>query len=274
MSHKKAPLYTKILIDIDEYYKLLEVQHRVNKQEEQINARLEKDVTNSAPPKIVPTSIDESNSEQVPEQSGSGSVPNSSLPFSEDIVKHISNLVTQQLANQFQLQPKVPTYQEGSGANDLFPELPEPIIDNNTHENAPTSLSIVHKSVPHDEFDNSKLISLVPKRLKTRAAELLEKLAKFSNDITWTSNGVIFIDQNSLPDSNIYEIFPQLFRTPSAPDKIMYLNQIATKIASLGFGHLLSKSLTYGLIRKRNIANENEIMTEIKTAKNWWYLGP
>lgn len=267
MSHKKAPLYTKILIDIDEYYKLLELQERVNKQEEQINARLEKD--NQSSTTSFSNNAPEQTIDNAAEQSGSGL---QNFPLSEDIVKHISNLVTEQLSSKFQLKPI--QFQEGAGASDLFPELPEPIINYNVNESAPNSLSMVHKSIPHDEFDNAKLINLIPKKLKERATKLLEELVNHSSDITWTSDGVIYLNQNSLPDSNIYEIFPKLFNTTSNPEKIMYLQEVATKIASLGLGHYISKKLTYGLIRKRKITNESEIMSKIKTAKNWWYLGP
>ena len=45
MSNRKNLLHTKILIDLEEYIKLLHIQERVKKQQDLINARLQKDVS-------------------------------------------------------------------------------------------------------------------------------------------------------------------------------------------------------------------------------------
>ena len=52
MSNKRNLLSTKILIDLEEYLKLLNIQERVNKQEELINARLQKETASNQHSKL------------------------------------------------------------------------------------------------------------------------------------------------------------------------------------------------------------------------------
>ena len=271
MSNRKNLMYTKILIDLEEYIKLLHIQERVNKQEEVINARLQKE--KQPTPETISAKDAESDEPLINidnSQTGSGS-----NLINDDLIKHITSLVTQQIQSQFHLVPQQSNNQEGAGANDLIREIPEelPKPEEFKPENTPVS-TVIQKSQLNDNFDNERLINSVPLLFRARAEKLLKDLLPFSSDISFTSSGTIFINQNSLPSSNIYQIFPYLFKPVKSPDNYPNLLEIATKIASLGLGHLINRRLTLGLIRKKAVPDQDKLHLQIKTSKHWWYLGP
>lgn len=272
MSNRKNLLYTKILIDLEEYIKLLHIQERVNKQEDLINARLQKDV--SGPSTSKETTLQSETSTEKNDNINNSQSGYGSNSINDELIKHITSLVTQQIQSQFQLTPQITNTQEGAGANDLISELPEPIIEKElTPELHPPSV-VIHKSQLNDDFDNDRLITSVPKMFQERAKILVKELLPHSSDLTWDSSGTIFLDQESLPSSNIFKIFPYLFKRVQIPQNYPNLLELATKIASLGFGHLINKRLTLGLVRKKTIEDQEKIYQQIKTAKHWWYLGP
>jgi len=274
MSMRKVSSFsTKILIDIDEYQKLISLRDHLNKQEDKINARLEKEaIPNSAESsktlqeKYVP--------EQSVEQSGSGSTSHHS-PISDNLIKSVTELVTKQLQSQFQLIPLQHNSQEGSGANDLISQFPEPIDDNvdKPVDVIPTT-STVHKSDLSGHFEDENLMKLVPNKFKEKAKSLLIQLQKHPSDITWTSNGTIFLGQNSLPNSNIFYLFPKLFKPVTDPEKTIYLSAIATTIATLGLGKYINQKLISGLTRRAPLSNSEQLKTKIQSTKHWYYLGP
>lgn len=266
---KKHAMYTKILIDLEEYIKLLHIQERVNKQEDLINARLQKDISTASTSKTDSEPQTENTQNVENSQSGYGA-----SAVNDELIKHITNLVTQQIQSQFQLLPTTTNTQEGAGSNDLIKQFPEQIIEpESTAELKPPSI-VIHKSQQNDNFDNERLINLVPAMFRERAKKLIKELMPFSSDLTWNSSGTIFLDQNSLPSSNIFQIFPYLFKRVQNPQNHADLLELATKIASLGLGHLINKRLTLGLNRKKTIDDQDKLHLQIKTSKHWWYLGP
>jgi hypothetical protein len=278
MSNKRNLLSTKILIDLEEYLKLLNIQERVNRQEELINARLQKETESNQHSKLTETENSvPANSEITVDNNQSGSGSNA---INQDLVKQITSLVTQQIISQYQLIPclsnsNVVNNQEGAGSQDLITEFPAEIPPKDLFglENEPVT-SVIHKSQMNDEFDNERLINSVPDMFKNRAKTLLNSLLQFSNDLTFKADGTIFIDQTSLPLSNIFKIFPFLFKPVKSAESVPFLLQVATKIASLGLGHLIRKKLTQGLIRKKVILDQDKLYMQIKSSKHWWYLGP
>ncbi|MDP2788491.1 MAG: hypothetical protein Q8O46_00355, partial [bacterium] len=264
------------LLDLETYVRLLTLKERIDKQQDRITKRLEKEVTIEEPPSVststAPTASSShsaaENIESAKIQEGKGIA---SSPFSDDVLKHLSELVTKQIVSQFNLLPRSAVGQSGSGQDDLLPEFPEQVAQEQAVEIVP---SIVKKSQLSDSFDDEKLLGLVAKGSETKAKLLLKQLQKHPNDISWTSNGVIFMDQNSLPDSNIYDIFPKLFKKMSHPERIFYLFDVVTKISTLGYAHLINKSLTAGLRRQFPIQNQDGILKNMSSSKHWFYLGP
>ena len=55
-------------------------------------------------------------------------------------------------------------------------------------------------------------MKLVPPRYRRQAITLLQQFNIRGDELTWNSDGVIFVNQTSLPQSDIYILFPYLFK--------------------------------------------------------------
>jgi len=121
----------------------------------------------------------------------------------------------------------------------------------------------------NDLFDENQLLRFVPKRFKEKAKIILSVFEERPNEITWDSSGVIYIDQTSLPNSNIFTLFPYLFR-----------QKIPKEVLSNGFQDFLQKVVDMNLKQFLN-CNLTSILgpTSVKSEKvhtnqpsKWWYL--
>jgi len=264
-----APTF-KILIDFDEYLKLMTLKDIVKKQEEELKKHYE---TKSVAPASSKLIQNESLSKIKDENKvGAGAIDN----FSEQkspLIKEITAEVTKTLENYYNLKPiSAAVKQEGSGAEDLIPQDPIPISNDNPIFPPVEHVEII-KSRLNDDFDVKKLLDAVPAEHLEKAETLLKKLDDFPNELTWDSSGTIYIDQHSLPESNIYDLFPLLFKKVAYVHKVLNLREVASKISSLGLGYLINSRLTSGLSRKRTLANHNEMFEKTKLRTNWWFLG-
>ena len=112
--------------------------------------------------------------------------------------------------------------------------------------------------------DEEKLVKLVPPKHRRQAATLLRQFDARGNELTWNSDGIIFIDQTSIPNSNIYVLFPYLFKHKH-PKPLPGFDDFINKIKAMGLEHLiLQKSLK--TTEKVSFSNQ-------KSEPNWWYLG-
>ena len=110
----------------------------------------------------------------------------------------------------------------------------------------------------------------MPRRFKNNAIELLNYFDKNGEKITFNSAGTIFIDQVSLPNSNIFEIFPILFRKNSSRKKVPGLYDFIERLEQLGLAHLIS------IGKKKTPESKKEQFEEkglSKESSNYWYLG-
>ena len=120
----------------------------------------------------------------------------------------------------------------------------------------------------NDSFDENQLLKFVPKRFKEKAKILLHVFDERPNEITWDHAGVIYIDQNSIPNSNIFTIFPYLFRRKVSKDiYTLGFEDFLKKIVDMNLGHLLNCNISS--IHKTNSVKVES--TETKTSK-WWKL--
>lgn len=202
-----------------------------------------------------------------------------------DLINQVSNKV---IAEVLKLYSKEQSDQTGLGANDLLlqkPPSPVPDISASIEDNQDSQLHSVTKEPPASKFviqksnfssaiEDQTLINLLPIRFQNRGETLIRALDNFKDTISWDKNGVVFIDHTSLTQSNIYEIFPKLFKFTKNYEKVFGLPEVITTIATLGFGYLINKHYLKGLSRHQRILNHDSIYKEIKSKKNWWYLGP
>lgn len=113
-----------------------------------------------------------------------------------------------------------------------------------------------------DSFDCQKVLKKVPKTSESKARILLEKIGQRPNDITFDSKGVLYINQESIPDSNVFVIFPYLFKQ-RVKKKIPGLMDFVQKITEMNLGHLITLKNKQPIIIKRPSST---------SAGNWWYL--
>jgi hypothetical protein len=118
----------------------------------------------------------------------------------------------------------------------------------------------------NDCFDEEKLLKLVPQEYRSKAEELLNEFDSRGNELTWNPLGVIFIDQVSIPNSNIYEILPLLYKKKITSKNVIGLQEFISKVNLMGYGNL----------KPSTKMNKNSVTTSTTTLgyENWWYLGP
>jgi len=157
----------------------------------------------------------------------------------------------------------------GDGSFDLIPPVPTAI---ELHVEQPPEFSITNqKSTQFDKFDAERLINNTPQRFHRRAQMLLEKIKQDPLSIDFNAKGELFIDSVSIPDANIFEIFPQLFDRKKKK-LIPGLFELAAKISFLNYGYLISPGITKGLKRPKNYEMHKDTTTSLKELKKWWYM--
>jgi len=139
--------------------------------------------------------------------------------------------------------------------------------------NNPVEEVIVKRSGQSDNTLDKFLLKNVPTQYLQHAKKLLNELHKNVHAISWDQTGIICIDKIILPNSNIKILFPKLLKKVLNSYKVKYLNEVSSKIATLGLGSLINQNLTYGLIRTKSISNHLELLAKISAQNKWWYIG-
>ena len=73
------------------------------------------------------------------------------------------------------------------------------------------------------------------------------------NELTWSSTGIIYVDETSIPNSNIFELFPYLFRA-KRPKGLIGFEDFCDKIVEMG---LVRLCCTYVLTDHRSLILDN-----------------
>ena len=113
----------------------------------------------------------------------------------------------------------------------------------------------------NDNFDTKELLSCVPKLYKQKAFRLLELFERQPNDVSFDSKGTVYINSESLPNSNIYKILPALFKNKGK--SVNGLKEVVQKLDQMNLTHLIN--------RRPTIKVKTPSM-KIEPSKNWWYL--
>jgi hypothetical protein len=115
----------------------------------------------------------------------------------------------------------------------------------------------------------------IPAAYMSKAAELLNIL-KVDKDISWDTQGNLFLHNKLVSGVNFYDLFPKLFTSKYAPST-PGLQNLANFISTQGNGHFLHSFHTMGLIlpKKRKLPEErHNIKKRLYQHRNWYYLGP
>ena len=120
----------------------------------------------------------------------------------------------------------------------------------------------------NDKFDQKRLLKFVPSSFKEKARELLKKIDENPEQLTFSSDGVIYSNKTSIPNSDVFHLFPYLFKSRH-PKHLEGFEDFVNQINETGLSHLIKASVPKSTITK---VQDKELST--LSTPNWWYLGP
>jgi hypothetical protein len=116
--------------------------------------------------------------------------------------------------------------------------------------------------------DLKQLLLHVPKNKKKTANHLLEHIEQRPSELTFDSKGVMLIDGVGIPGSNIFLLFPLLFKKEKP--SLIGLEELINKLTEM---KLNSYILENSPRKKAKIETKTGGSNEIDN-KHWYYLGP
>jgi hypothetical protein len=120
----------------------------------------------------------------------------------------------------------------------------------------------------NDKFDQKRLLKFVPTQFKEKARQLLDKISENPEQLDFSTDGIIYIDKTSIPNSDVFHLFPYLFKT-RRPQNLEGFADLLNQIQHLGLSHLIKNT------KPQTLTNSLSLTTNIAQEKtNWWYLGP
>lgn len=195
-----------------------------------------------------------SSSKVIPIQSGTG--------LSDSFIDKLGDIVTEKLSKKFNLKPAVhpnwPAYESA---------VPTVTSDVKIEDSIPSpsfGFSILRNEL-NDKFDQQHLISLVPRFYKQKANTLLSIIEERPSEINFDSKGIIYIDGASIQDSDIYKVFPLLYKKKQT-GQLPGFQELIQKLKEMNLEHLV-KNKKQELIKIKN----HRIDTQT-TSKNWYFL--
>ena len=189
-------------------------------------------------------------------QSGSG-LSNPKQKTDEDFITKVATLVTERLSNPLQSARPVNTSWTNYNLS-----LPSTSVIGTVDTTPPLPFDIKRlKNDFNDSFDEKQLMKCVPTKFKKQAVTLLKQFNECGDELTWNSDGVIFVDQISIPQSNIFELFPYLFKIKH-PKNLEGIDDFVQKIEEMGLGHLIHSKKP----------KEKDKVQKPEMPKNWWFL--
>ena len=198
-----------------------------------------------------------------------GSLSTGQLLQSTSFINQVAQKVAENLSqNQFGFGSKFASI----NPNWKFYERAEPTVvaDGRPNTAPPLNFSVpLHETDLNDTFDEAALLKKVPKRFKEKASQLLEKFDERPNELTWDASGNIYINEQVIPNANIFKFFPFLFKR-SYPKSLPGFADFKNQIDAMGLAHLL-----HPLTKRGNTPNlpKNETSTASSSTDNWWYIG-
>jgi hypothetical protein len=130
---------------------------------------------------------------------------------------------------------------------------------------------LFHQIILYISFiaDLQQLLIHVPKNKKKKAIELLHQIEQQPSELTFDSSGAILIDGVGIPASNIFLLFPLLFKK----DKVLLPghSEFVNKLKEMKLQHLISNESSR---KKKDEMKIGGTSSENVLNKYWYYLGP
>lgn len=163
----------------------------------------------------------------------------------------------------------VPIHEEPLGSSAEFSSNKHSVLESEANQEPQENST----NTVLDTF-RDRLLNSVPASQKAKACQLLDELKKFSSDIAFEPSGAVKLNNQELPESNIFNIFPLLYKPIKNYEENLGLAQIVDEITSLGLGHLILRHYTLGITPqgKNYLKNRHELRKNLSSAKPWYYL--
>lgn len=195
------------------------------------------------------------------EQIGAGP----SLLENRDFVTKIADLVAKRISQPaIKFRPSDPNWRPY--------ENTEPTVTSEVQQDniaPPISFSNpIYQNDMNDSFDESALLKKVPKAFKKRAQILLKIFDERPHELTWDSSGNIYVNEQSIPNANIFLLFPYLFRK-RVPKSVVGLPDLVAQLKSMGLSHLINCHAEM----KPKKPQPSEPVPKASSSSDWWYLG-
>jgi len=177
----------------------------------------------------------------------------------------------------------------GSGSDGLIADIPDPLPPEKSSPNLAANENLLSGTPDADvgttEDSNNgtsdgsdlnsvdeRLLTSVPPFRRPKAKTLLNSLKQHSDIIRFDSGGTIYLNDEPLDNSNIYNLFPLLFK-PAQYSKHPHLQDLVNEIATVGLGHLISRFYSAGITPRgqTNIPERSKIHRELKSLGHHWY---
>ena len=194
-----------------------------------------------------------------------------SLLDNSDFVSKIADLVSKRIGQPL---PSTSTAAfRPNNPNWKFYEKAEPTVTSEVEVAKTTPpihySNIIRQNDLNDVYDENALLKKVPKPFKKKALLLLKIFDERPNELTWDSSGNIYVDEQSIPNSNIFELFPYLFRK-RIPKSLTGLPDFVAKLQKMGLSHLIYCTIGTGKTPK---PKTESVPKSDPSGSNWWFLG-
>jgi len=290
-SLSKNPQVMKILVDYQHYHRLLQAEKLQEKNEKKINADLlhktskadlalksklsqfeastsqeaTKDDSEDSTPLEQKTTLPD---DGLKNQSGSGITSNSEqgqdIRFSEAAFKnYIKNELSELVKNLLKDQPLVKLDQTGKGSGDLMPEKNESLLAIDSEPLPGTSINEKSVDKLFTQVDVNRLMAEIPKASSENAHSLLTYFLQNPSAVSWDEDGILTVCNVTIPNSNFYSIFPQLYSNHPKTNLPGFIT-LCTFIFTSGLQHLIKvKNFTSLLGRGHLKLSPNKMKTLI-----------
>lgn len=180
----------------------------------------------------------------------------------DKIINSIAEAVSKKLLNTSTGSEKINPFWK-------FYERSEPTLVSQQIPNTspPVNFNVsLHENDLNDAFDETRLLQTIPKRAKKNASLLLKTFDQQPNEITWDSVGNLYINEQVIPEANIFNLFPYLFRK-KFPKHLPGMADFLNKLNLMGLSHLFDCKIPK--IESSPLPSESKT----QSSSNWWYLG-
>lgn len=163
----------------------------------------------------------------------------------------------------------------GSVDEDFLPNGVKNLDDTEVH--AGTSNFANQQGPLYYQLDKSKpivsrkkdFLKLIPLKFHSKASQLLDYFNNHTMNVRWNDEGNITVDDEYIPDSNIYTIFQELYKRRPSFNVPGYV-ELASFLVNAGLGHLISKSKYWFTVRPKKFKPIQQIGSG---EAPWYYIG-